>query len=289
MFAEINDEFQVMDIELIKTFLEVKNTRHFGKAADNLYITQAAVSARIKQLEESFGVQLFIRKRNNLQLTSEGDRLVSHAETMLLAWNRARQEVALKVEQKDQLVIGATAGLWNYVYQNKLAKIYEAFPTLALRSEVHNADDLLRMVLERALDVAVLFDAPAVPELTVHSAGKLKLVLASTLPEIGSKQAFNENYIYVDWGTAFNMFHAKRFKEETPSILHTTMASIALAFMQECPSSAFLPATMVESSELNNLKIIEGVPTFSREISIIYRSSSERLDLISQLLPALQV
>ncbi|WP_082880488.1 MULTISPECIES: LysR family transcriptional regulator [unclassified Oleiphilus] len=39
-----------MDIELLRTFLEVKNTRHFGKAAENLYLTQAAVSARIKQL-----------------------------------------------------------------------------------------------------------------------------------------------------------------------------------------------------------------------------------------------
>ncbi|WP_082881977.1 LysR family transcriptional regulator [Oleiphilus sp. HI0043] len=39
-----------MDIELLRTFLEVKNTRHFGKAAEHLYLTQAAVSARIKQL-----------------------------------------------------------------------------------------------------------------------------------------------------------------------------------------------------------------------------------------------
>ena len=65
-----------MDIELLKTFLEVKNTRHFGKAADNLYLTQAAVSARVKQLEDYFGIKLFIRSRNNIQLTAEGERLV---------------------------------------------------------------------------------------------------------------------------------------------------------------------------------------------------------------------
>ena len=41
-----------MDVKVFKTFLEVANTRHFGRAADNLFITQAAVSARIKQLEE---------------------------------------------------------------------------------------------------------------------------------------------------------------------------------------------------------------------------------------------
>ncbi len=278
----------LMDIELLKTFLEVKNTRHFGKAADNLYITQAAVSARVKQMEEYFGVQLFIRKRNNIQLTAEGERLITHAETMLLAWNRARQDVALKTTKKDQLGIGATAGLWNYAYQDKLAAIYRAFPQLSLRSEVHGADDLLRMVMERALDVAILFDAPSMPELTVASAGKLKLVLASTIPEVSAKNALKESYIYVDWGTAFNMFHAKRFSEAAPAILYTTMASIAEAFMRECPSSAFLPQTMVEATTVANMQLVDAAPSFGREVSIIFRSNNERLELIEQLLPILQ-
>ncbi len=39
-----------MDTDLLKTFLEVSKTRHFGKAANNLFVTQAAVSARIKHL-----------------------------------------------------------------------------------------------------------------------------------------------------------------------------------------------------------------------------------------------
>ena len=276
-----------MDIDLLKTFLEVKKTRHFGRAADNLYITQAAVSARIKQMEEYFGVQLFIRKRNNLQLTTEGERLIPHAETMLLAWSRARQDVALKQEKKDQLLIGTTAGLWNYRYQDKLAAIYQAFPDLALRAEVHVAEDLVRMVIERTLDVAILFDAPSVPELTVRSGGQLKLVLASTVPGATVKNAFKESYIYVDWGTAFGMFHAKRFNEAAPAILYTTMASIAEAFMEECPASAFLPLNRVKNSSLSQLAIVEGAPGFSKEVSIIYRANNERLTLIELVLSVL--
>lgn len=276
-----------MDIDLIKTFLEVRNTRHFGRAADNLYITQAAVSARIKQMEEYFGVQLFIRKRNNIQLTSEGERLVTHAETMMLTWNRAKQDVALKLEKKDQLSLGTTAGLWNYVYQSKLAPIYRSFPELALRSEVHGPEDLLRLVIERALDVAILFDAPAVPELTIKSGGKLKLVLASTIKGLDAKNAVSDSYIYVDWGTAFNMFHARRFSEAAPSILYTTMASIAEAFMEEQPSSAFLPMQMVENSLVENLKVVDGAPSFSKDVTIIYRSNNERGTLIEQLTPYL--
>ncbi|MGH8579235.1 MAG: LysR family transcriptional regulator [Gammaproteobacteria bacterium] len=48
-----------MDTEVLKTFLEVNRTRHFGKAAGNLFITQSAVSARVRQLEEAVGVALF--------------------------------------------------------------------------------------------------------------------------------------------------------------------------------------------------------------------------------------
>ncbi|MGR5543027.1 LysR family transcriptional regulator, partial [Vibrio campbellii] len=61
-----------MDVKVFRTFLEVARTKHFGKASENLYITQAAVSARIKQLENYFDTQLFTRDRNNIKLTSAG-------------------------------------------------------------------------------------------------------------------------------------------------------------------------------------------------------------------------
>lgn len=44
-----------MDTELLKTFLEVSRTRHFGRAAESLYLTQSAVSFRIRQLENQLG------------------------------------------------------------------------------------------------------------------------------------------------------------------------------------------------------------------------------------------
>ncbi|MFT6737918.1 MAG: DNA-binding transcriptional LysR family regulator, partial [Kangiellaceae bacterium] len=65
-----------VDIRFLVTFIEVSHTRHFGKAAENLYLTSAAVSARIKQVEEYFSVSLFTRHRNNIQLTSAGKKLL---------------------------------------------------------------------------------------------------------------------------------------------------------------------------------------------------------------------
>ena len=84
-----------MDIQLLRTFLELDRTRHFGKAAESLFVTQSAVSARIRLLEETLGVPLFIRRRNELQLTGAGERLKRHAETIVSAWQRALTDAAL--------------------------------------------------------------------------------------------------------------------------------------------------------------------------------------------------
>lgn len=70
-----------MDTELLKTFPEVSRTRHFGRAAEALYLTQSAVSFRIRQLENQLGVNLFTRHRNNIRLTTAG--APPYAETLM--------------------------------------------------------------------------------------------------------------------------------------------------------------------------------------------------------------
>lgn len=278
-----------MDIDLLKTFLEVRNTRHFGKAADNLYLTQAAVSARVKQLEEYFGIRLFIRSRNNIQLTAEGERLVPHAETMLMAWSRARQDVAIEKEQKSQLNIGTTVGLWQFVLQDRLAAIHECFPDMAIRAEARSGDELLRLVQERAFDLVLSYDASHLAELTATPVGKLRLVLASSLPGVNARNAFQNNYVYVDWGTAFEMFHARRFADAPPAFLHTNMASIAEAFIKHFKGTAYLPEKLVQQADNEILRPINGVPGFSRDIYAVYRASTDHMELIEAIIPRLML
>ena len=100
-----------MDTELLKTFLEVSRTRHFGRAAEALYLTQSAVSFRIRQLETQLGVNLFTRHRNNIRLTSAGERLLPYAESLMSTWLMAKKEVA-HTQQHHELSIGASASLW---------------------------------------------------------------------------------------------------------------------------------------------------------------------------------
>lgn len=281
-----------MDTELLRTFLEVNKTRHFGRASENLYLTQAAVSARVKQLESQLGVPLFIRARNNIQLTIEGERLVPHAETILLAWSRVKQDVALKPEQKQQINIGTTAGLWNFVLQDRIPQIHRDMPGLALRADAHTSDELLRLVQDNLLDVAVLYEPVQAPELSAQPLGKLKLVLASTAVDANAQNAMDENYVYVDWGTTFALFHAKRFGNVPPA-LHTNMAAVAESFIAEHPGAAYLPEILLRSNQSNaahsSLKLVIDAPSFTRDVYAVYRTNTERETLLKNLLPYLNI
>lgn len=274
-----------LDIALLKTFLEVHKTRNFSKAADNLYLTAAAVSARVKQLEQHMGVTLFIRQRGNLQLTSEGERLLPHAETILLNWSRTLQEIALQPEQSARLHIGATSGLWHYALNEKLTVITKALPALAIRAEAHSASDLVRMLNDRTMDVVVLYDPPALPELRSEKIGLLNLVMMSSIEGVSPSAALEHKYVYVDWGTSFAMFHGDKFGEVPPAALYVNLANIACDYIIENPGTAYLPLSLAE--KIPEFSQVKGSPTFRRPIYATYRANYERPEIIDKVVKLL--
>ncbi|MFT6295889.1 MAG: DNA-binding transcriptional LysR family regulator [Glaciecola sp.] len=277
-----------MDTELVRTFLEVNKTRHFGRAAENLFLTQAAVSARIKQLEDYLGVSLFIRSRNNIQLTSEGERLIPHAETMQTSWSRIRQEISLKQNLNHYMAIGSTPGLWNMILRSTLSGIHEEMPNMALRAEAHSDTDLLRQLDERVIDLAILYEPARAPNLKAKSLGEMKLVLANIQPGIALQEALNKNYVFVDWGTHFGVFHAKNFPNLAPAILNTNMATIAESFILSEKGSAYLPLKLLKTQG-NKLKQVVGAPEFSKEIYAVYRASAENINSIEAVVKQLEL
>ncbi|UTY40385.1 LysR family transcriptional regulator [Allocoprobacillus halotolerans] len=62
-----------MNIQQLKCFVEVAKTLHFTKTAQNLFISQTAVTNHIKHLEETLGFDLFIRTKKNVHLTQKGE------------------------------------------------------------------------------------------------------------------------------------------------------------------------------------------------------------------------
>ncbi|KAF7788144.1 hypothetical protein PRUB_a2733 [Pseudoalteromonas rubra] len=273
-----------MDLDLLKTFVEVVKTRHFGRAAENLYITQSAVSFRIRQLEQSLGVNLFIRQRNNIQLTAPGERLLPHANMILTGMQRAKVDVALANNMHKQVSLAGTPNIWDAFLQFGINHIVAAMPGVSLVAEVKAQQESTRLLLERTLDIAVLFDPPKVDELVVKQIKHLAIIPVSTMAQTTNEDFFDKQYVYVDWGTAFSLWHAKQFNGSTPPYFRTSTGRIALDLIMQCGGSAFIPrALAVEPIEKKQLFHIESVEQNAREIYVAYHKDNEQIEQIETI------
>lgn len=273
-----------LDTELLKTFLEVRKTRHFGRAAQNLYITQAAVSARIKQLEESLGAKLFIRRRNNIQLSSEGERLVPHAKMMLLALARAKQDLALEDSDSRRIHMGVRTGLWGSALQEKLHTLQDNMPDLLLHVDGLEPDSLTRMLLDRTLDMAILFEPPSLPELRIVSIGQLTLKLYSAEAGESVQDRLPENFVYLDWGGGFARFLDRRFRDQITPALQTNMSYLASRSLISKGGACFLPESYVAAGFADkDLTLVEGGPEYVAPLNVAYHSGSAKRELIDSV------
>ncbi|MCW8335801.1 LysR family transcriptional regulator [Vibrio paucivorans] len=272
-----------MDVKVFRTFLEVAKAKHFGRAAENLYITQAAVSARIKQLESYFDTQLFTRDRNNIKLTSSGERLISYAEVMVSTLQQAKLELSLESGKALQLTLGGTPNIWDAYLQNCLSVVTDSFGGYGFMAEVMGREQLNRQLLERTLDMAFAFDQIKAEELHCKKVADLVLVLVSTQEDCVDT-VFDSKYVYVDWGTRFASEHADRHPKVPAPYLRTSTARIALDFILEKGGSAYLPASLVEpfinSGQLFN---VTGVKEWQRPIYLSYRKNSSSVEAITQV------
>lgn len=120
----------MLDQETIRTFIRVAETESFSRAASSLHKTPAAISYRIKTLEEQVGTQLFLRTTRSVSLTLAGQHLLEHCRQWL-NWLDAMpdelQQINAGVERQVNIVIN------NLLYQPQttadlLTWLHQQFP-----------------------------------------------------------------------------------------------------------------------------------------------------------------
>lgn len=274
-----------MDIEQLRTFLEVNRTRHFRMAGEELFITQSAVSARIKKLEDELGVALFERQNRDIQLTPEGYRLLRHAETIFSIWRRARQDVALAENAEIQLAVGGQYGLWDILLQDWLHDLQRHIPRLALVVDAINHDTLMRRLLDGALDLIFLYEPPQLEEVLLQEVSSIPLIMVSSWPDLTADKALEEGYIMVDWGHSFALQHARDFPDAPAPTRRMNLARLALTFILNCGGSAYLAEqTVLEALDNGSLHRVQDAPPINRFAYAVYSRRSTRLELIQQVL-----
>jgi DNA-binding transcriptional LysR family regulator len=277
-----------MDLELIRTFLELERTRHFKRTAEALFITQAAVSARIKQLESILGVVLFDRSRRDIKLTSDGARLIQHADRLMQGWRQARQDVGLQ-EIDEQLVIGGSLRLWNTVLQYWVERLIRHMPKLGVIAEAHSSDVLIRRLVDGFIDMAIISEPPQIELLRTEEITKLSLRLVSSEPNIEVKDALSTRYIMVDWGYSFALRHRQLYPDSPEARIRVDLGNMALSIILNHGGSAYLPEHMVAEHVLNDrLYFVEEAISIDRNVYAVFFTRSSKLPLLLNLIKLFQ-
>lgn len=273
-----------MDVRVISTFLELARVRHFGRAAENLHITQAAVSARIKQLESYFGAELFTRDRNNIKLTQSGEKLISYAEVMVTTLQQAKHELSMDSNKTQQINIAGTPNIWDVYLQACLSAITDSFGGYGFNAEVLSRDQINRGLLDRTLDMAFTLDPVKSDDLESKRVTHLTLLLVSSFQEKIIDSPPKARYVYVDWGSHFAAEHMKSEMINSSPFLRTSTGRIALDFILEKGGTAYLPETMVHGHiQANKLVVVKNSNPIHQPVFLSYRKKSNALDAISAI------
>ncbi len=273
-----------MDLELLRTFLELNRLRHFGRVAKDLNITQAAVSSRIKSLESTLGVRLFVRNRNDLRLTAEGARLVRHSERLIAGWRAARQDVAL-ADSSQQLVIGGSLRLWDVLLQSWLHKLRRQSPSLAIIAESQTPEVLTTKLAHGTIDVAIVLEPAQLDIMHIRQVATLEIICVCSSPNVVIDQALASDYVFVDWGLTFGLDHRRTFPDAPEAMTRVSQAKIAHRYIRSVGGSAYLPKRMVRRDlELGRLHAVRNAPVFRRKAFATYPVRTARRELIERSL-----
>lgn len=275
----------MLDIELLKTFMEVYRTRHFGQAAENLFVSQSAVSTRIRQLEEILRVPVFTRDRNNIQLTRAGQKLLRHAELILNSWSQARQEIAVEGHARIPLSIGGVPSLWDVVLQRWMHRVHRRLPDAILNIEVLGSEALLRRVGSRTLDMAFMFESPQMTDMVVVELAPIRLIMVSSRPHQSAAEAIRNGYVLVDWGTSFANAHARYFPDMPSPSVRMSLGRIAHEFLCGCGGSAYLAEAMVKDDlKAGRLFRVADAPAIDRANYAVHPENGERRRVVEKAL-----
>lgn len=138
------------------TFLAVCKSMNFTRAAEELNITQPAVSHHIHYLEEHYQVKLFAMNGKKVELTEAGKALLWAATTMRHDELHLRQELKRVAGSKRQLVFGATMTVGEYVLPEALMRLMDAQPDTLVKMVVADTHDLLQSLDEGEIEFAVV-------------------------------------------------------------------------------------------------------------------------------------
>ncbi|MGE0431980.1 MAG: LysR family transcriptional regulator [Planctomycetota bacterium] len=141
----------------LRTFLAVHRHHNFTRAAEELFISQPAVSRQMQQLEADLGVQLIEHIGKSLHLTPAGETLAREAETVLGDLERLAERVrAHRAADVGWLRIGASTTPGYFLLPKLLGEFHRRFSDVELGYQVDNSSAIEQLLVRNELDIGFI-------------------------------------------------------------------------------------------------------------------------------------
>lgn len=150
---------QDFDIDLLRAFVAVAESGGFTRAADKLNRTQSTVSQQIQRLEQAAGAPLLLRDTRSLQLTEDGDRMLTYARRLLSLHDEARAAIG-GVSHSGEVRLGVSEDIAPVALPRALAEFARLHPRLHISMVCDLSVNLVQQFRRGDLDVAVVKQAP---------------------------------------------------------------------------------------------------------------------------------
>lgn len=168
-----------MEFRHLRYFLAVADALHFTKAAEGLAVSQPALSAQVKQLEQEVGVPLFDRVGRSVQLTRAGTIFREHARRALREMELAQVAIAeAEGMQSGTLAVGVVQTVNAYLVPEIVSRFSALHPRVALKLDELSGPEIEAGVRSGLLDVGIGF-------------------VPVTSDRIESQQMFEEDFVFI--------------------------------------------------------------------------------------------
>lgn len=234
-----------MQIELLKTFLDLCETRSFNKTADNLGVTQSTISGRVQALESHLGRTLFTRSRAGTQLTLEGLKFEPHARALRHSWAEAVHATRAAGTLAMTVRIGMQHDLTGNLIGGWVRDFRTALPDTAFYIEADYSSAMSSDLLIGALDFAMMYSARMHPDVYYETLGEIAYRMISTeascLAEVRA-----ESYILTNFSPAFAQAHADLFPAFAGASVSSGQSTAVAGLLNSLGGAAYVIEEMAQ-------------------------------------------
>ena len=146
----------MVNLDLYRVFYTVAKCGSLTRAAEELYISQPAVSQSIKQLEIQLGISLFKRTHRGMELSEHGGKLIfKEVERALELFNEAESRIEqMKTDATGTIRIGASDTIFEYFLADKIVDYHEKFPAVKIELMADFTPDTIEKLKANRCDIA---------------------------------------------------------------------------------------------------------------------------------------